>query len=239
MKSSESFDKEKASINIARVKKAGEKFELIVEPSKAASFKNGEVKDVKEVLMYEKVFADAKKGLQSSESSLMRSFNSTDIIQVAEAILKEGEIQLTSEYRDSQRAAKKSQIVQLIHRNAIDPRTNLPHPITRIENAMAEAKANIDESMSAERQVEDVIKKLQPIMPIRFETRRLQVVVPAKQASRSYGMIKSFGNLVKDSWHSDGTLFAVIEIPAGLQQELEEKLNKLTHGNVDIKAVGG
>ena len=239
MKGTESFDKEKAHYNLARLKKGGEIFELIVEPDKAIAFKKGSLSDVKDALMYEKIFADAKKGLQSAEASLNSVFETTDALKVAEIILKTGEIQLTTQYRDSLRVAKQKQIVQLIHRGAIDPRTNLPHPENRIENAIAEARVKIDEHKSAEDQLGDVLKKLQPIMPIRFETRKIQIIIPSQYASRSYPIVKKFGRIVKDSWHSDGTLFAVVQIPAGLTQELTEQLSKLAHGAADTKIVEG
>lgn len=239
MKGAELFGKEKAGFNVARIRKAGEKFEVAVNPDNAVAFRDGSLSDVREALTCEKVFADAKKGLESPESSLERAFGSADVLSAAGKIIKEGEIQLTAEYRDSVRSAKRSQIVQLIHQNAIDPRTGAPHPASRIENAMAEAGIKIDESKSAEDQTDSIVKKLQPVIPIRFETRMLQIVVPATHASRSYGLIKTYGRVVKNSWHSDGTLFAVVQIPAGRQQDLSEKLNRIAHGNIDIKTVEG
>ena len=129
--------------------------------------------------------------------------------------------------------------MQLIHRNAIDPRTNLPHPEQRISNALEEAKVRVDENRKAEDQLEDVLKKLQPILPIRFETRQLQLLVPSKFTSKAHQIMKGFGRVSKESWHSDGTLVAVVELPAGLQQELTDQLNKLTHGDIDIKVLEG
>ena len=35
--------------------------------------------------------------------------------------------------------------------------------------------------------------------------------------------------------NSDGTINAVIEIPAGLQNDLFDKLNELTHGEIETK----
>ncbi len=235
MKGMENFDKEKAHFNLARLKKAGDEFEVIIDPDKAIAFRNKTISDVRDALKYEKIFADAKKGMTASEQSMSRAFNTADAIKVAEIILREGEIQLTAAYRDELREAKRRQIVQLIHRNAIDPRTKLPHPEQRIINALEEAKVRIDEHKKAEDQLDEVLKKLQPILPIRFETRKIQVLVPTKFASKANQIIRSFGKVSKETWHSDGTLFAIVELPAGLQQEMTDSINKLTHGDVDIK----
>ena len=59
----------------------------------------------------------------------------------------------------------------MIHANGIDPKTNLPHPLQRIENALEEANVKIDEHKSEEKQVEEIVRKLQPILPIKFANR--------------------------------------------------------------------
>ena len=128
MKGVEIFDREKAHYSLGRLKRDDERFEILVDAEKAASYKDGASKDVREVLMYEKIFSDAKTGALSGETSLKRSFGTADALKVAEAILREGEVQLTVEYRNSLREAKRRQLIEIIHRNAVDPGTGLPHP---------------------------------------------------------------------------------------------------------------
>ena len=40
---------------------------------------------------------------------------------------------------------------------------------------------------------------------------------------------------LKEEWQKDGSWVSIVSLPAGLQMELIEKLNKLTHGRVQIK----
>ena len=40
----------------------------------------------------------------------------------------------------------------------------------------------------------------------------------------------------KEEWKSDAWL-AVIEIPAGMQADIYDKLNKMTSGNVEVKVI--
>ncbi|MBI2137071.1 ribosome assembly factor SBDS [Candidatus Woesearchaeota archaeon] len=239
MKGNELLGKERAHFNLARLDAGGARFEVIIDPDKAVGFKGGSVGDVREVLMYEKVFADARKGQLASEHDMQRAFGTSDALKVAEAVLSRGEIQVTSAYRDSVRDARVRQVIQLIHRNSVDPRSGFSHPVKRIENAFEEAKVRIDERKSAEAQLDDVVKKLRVVLPLRFETRQVQVVVPSRFASKAEGIAKGYGRLVKESWQSDGTLFAVLELPAGLQEEFSGQLNALTHGDVDIKVLEG
>jgi len=43
--------------------------------------------------------------------------------------------------------------------------------------------------------------------------------------------------LLKEEWKSDGSYLCLIEIPAGIQQDVYDRLNSLTHGQVEVKIV--
>jgi ribosome maturation protein SDO1 len=233
-----SMDQERVNFNLARIKKGGKKFEIVVDPDKAIAHKKGEKTDIREVLRGEKIFSDAKKGVFSLDSDLKAVFNTNDALKVAEAILKDGEIQLTTEYRDKLREDKRKKILYLIHRNAADPKTNLPHPMTRIEAAFEQSKCKIDEMKSAEEQVSLVVKALRAIIPIKIEQVTLRVDVPPQNAHQAYGLVKRYGAIKQENWATDGSLIVKVELAAGLQEELMESLNHMTHGGVDIKILG-
>ena len=67
-------DHEKVQFNLARLKKEGEIFEIVVEPSLAIQFKERNDGDISEILKSEKIFSDAKKGLLASEHKLKEIF---------------------------------------------------------------------------------------------------------------------------------------------------------------------
>ena len=54
---------------------------------------------------------------------------------------------------------KYKKIVNLIHVNAIDPKTGLPHPENRIISAMDEAKVKIDDLKKPEDQINDMANR--------------------------------------------------------------------------------
>lgn len=232
-----SCDQERVSFNLARLRKQGLKFEVAVDPDLAIKYKKGEISDIRDVLKQEKIFADVKKGLLASEHDMQNLFQTIDSIQVAEKILKDGEIQLTAEYRAKIREEKKNRIIHLIHRNAIDPKTRLPHPLTRFENAFEQLKIHLDDFKSAEEQVDDVLKKLQTIMPIKIETLIVKVDIPPQFAHQSYGIMKKYGKIKEDTWGTDGGLITTMELPAGLQEELLDQLNNLTHGGATMEVI--
>ncbi len=231
------YKSERPSFNVARLKLGGEKFEVVVHPDAAMDFRAGRISDLKDVLFSDKIFADAHKGLLSSEHIMQSVFKTDNRDEIISSIIRKGEIQLTSEYRDNLRAQKRKWLVQLIHKNGIDPRTGLPHPPQRIENAMDEAKVHIDDSRRAEDQVQDVLKLIRTVLPIKFELRELQVKVPPQYAAKSYALLKNYCSILRDEWQNDGSLVSTVEVAAGMQQEFFDALNRLTHGSCETKVV--
>jgi ribosome maturation protein SDO1 len=132
---------------------------------------------------------------------------------------------------------KRKQIIQTIVRNAINPKTKTPHPPQRIELAMNEAKIGIDPFKSVDAQVQDILKKLQPIIPIRFEKMVIAVRLTGEDYGKCYGDIKNFGTITKDEWQKDGTWIGLVELPAGLKAEFIDKISSKTKGEADIKLI--
>ncbi|HII72532.1 TPA: ribosome assembly factor SBDS, partial [Candidatus Woesearchaeota archaeon] len=201
-----SMDQERVSFNLARLKKGGQVFEIVINPDEAIAYKMKGVGDLNDVLRGKEIFSDAKKGVLAPETSMKSLFGGSDPFKVAEIIIKEGEIQLTTEYREKLREQKKNRILALIQRNAIDPKTKLPHPLTRIENAFEQAKCRIDEFRTAEEQVDNVIKSLRTILPLKIEQLVLKIDLPPQFAHQAYGIVKRLGEIKSESWGSDGGL---------------------------------
>ena len=132
---------------------------------------------------------------------------------------------------------KRKKILNIIHTNAVDPKTHLPHPMTRLESAFEEAKIRIAEDEPAEKQIQPIIKKLSPILPIKFEVKEILVKIGSLYAAKSYSAIKSFGKMMKDEWQNDGSWICQVEIPGGLEEDFYDKLNSLTHGSVETKVI--
>ncbi|MBR9691824.1 ribosome assembly factor SBDS [Candidatus Woesearchaeota archaeon] len=222
---------------IARYKFQGTNFEVLVDCNKAMAFKSGSNIPIDDVLAAKEVFADSKKGMEASPTALKQAFGTDDPVEAAKVIIRKGEIQLTAEYRNQLRDQKRKQVINIIHRNGVNPKTHTPHPAARIEAAMEEAKVSLDEYKPAEQQVQDVLKKLQPIIPIKFETKQIEVKVPGKYTGKTYPILKSFGKMIKEEWLNDGSHVAVIEIPGGLEEEFHNKLNSITHGDNETKII--
>jgi ribosome maturation protein SDO1 len=221
--------------HLARIKKGGETFEIVIDPDKAMDFKkNGG--NVEDALIFPKVFSDAKKGLEASQDRMQALFNTSDALAVATLILQDGEIQVSAEYRQKMRDQKYNQIVTWIQRHSMDPRAKLPIPRTRIEAAIDEAKVRIDENKTAEQQVESIVDKLKVVMPIIVATKQLKVVIPGDHAAKSYQLLHSY-KVLKETWDGSGNWCGTIEIPAGIELEFYDKINALTQGNNTIDVI--
>ena len=218
---------------IARLVKAGKRFEVLVDSDMAYAFKEGKSVSVQGMLAVNQVYSDAGKGTKASDDD-MKAFGN-DVFAAAEEIIKKGDVQLTAEFRKKKAEEKRLQIASVISKNAINPQTKMPHPQDRIENAMEKARVSIDPFLSVDQQVPLVLAALRPILPISMEQAEIEVKIPAKYASRAVGVLKSLGEVTGQAWGADGSLVAKIKVPAGLKQGIYSKLNSLTEGNAVIK----
>jgi ribosome maturation protein SDO1 len=221
----------------ARLSRGQDKFEILVKPEKALDFKLGKQVTVTQLLVIEEIYSDSNKGTRASAEKLQKTFGTTDPVRVAEEIMKNGDLQLTTEQRRQLVDDKRKQIVSIITRNAIDPRTGAPHPPVRIEQAMGQIRLSIDPFKSAEEQSKQVIEELRPILPLKMEQMRIAVKVFAEHAARAYNAFKSFGTLSREQWQPDGSLVAVLEMPAGLYGSFLDRVGKLTQGTIETKVL--
>jgi ribosome maturation protein SDO1 len=220
---------------IARLTKDNEHFEILVKPDKALDYRMGKNARITEVLATEIIFADANKGTKVSAEQMQKVFETTDPLKIADEILKKGTLQLTTEQRRKMVEDTRKQIIDFISRQAVDPKTNLPHPPLRIENAMEQIRYQIDAHKPVEEQARDIVKLLRPILPLKIEQISVAVHIPTAYSARAYGAIKNIGEIKQDEWRSDGSWQGVIEMPAGAYASFLNKLGDITKGSGEAK----
>jgi ribosome maturation protein SDO1 len=222
---------------IARFTKDNEHFEVLVKPQKALDYRNGKISGITEVLAAETIFADANKGTRVKDEDLKKAFGTIDTLKIADAILKKGTLQLTTDQRRKMVEDKRRQIIDFISREAVDPKTNLPHPPTRIENAMEQIRYPIDPYKPVEEQARDIVKLLRPILPLKVEQVSVSVSIPAEYSARAYGAMKAAGTIKHEEWRSNGSWQGTIEMPAGSYASFLNKLGDVTKGNGEASIV--
>jgi len=220
---------------VARLESFGERFEILVDPDKAALVRQGQPVEIEDVVAALNVFGNASKATRASDEALMKVFHTTDFGAVARKIIEKGEIHLTADQRKRMVDEKRRQVITFIARNSVNPQTGHPHPPNRIEMAMEEARVNIDPFKHLDEQVKETVKALRPLLPIRFEELRLAIKIPPDFAAKAYGDIAAGSTMEKDEWLKDGSWVCVVRIPAGIQGEFYDLINKLSKGEGQVK----
>ena len=218
---------------LARIKQAGKHFEIIVDLDQAVKFKKGYIPSIE--AESDKIFTDSKKGHLASSSDLKQAFGTEDINEIAKKIVKNGEVLLTQDYRDEEKEKKFKQIVDFLVRNAVDPKTGNPHTGERIRNALEQAHINI-KNVPIENQINDIVAGISKIIPIKIETKKIKIIVPAMHTGRVYGLVNDYKE--SENWLNDGSLEVIVNVPAGIIMDFYDKLNSVTHGSAlteDIK----
>jgi ribosome maturation protein SDO1 len=210
----------------ARIKTKGKHFEIIVDMDEALKFRKGE-SDWLEV-GGDRIFTDIKKGDAASEKDLKEAFGTTDVLEIGKKIVKDGEVLTTQEHRDEEKEKKFRQVVDFIAMNAINPQTGNPHTPDRIERALEEAHVNI-KNTSVENQIKDIIIQISGILPIKIETKKVKITVPAIHTGKVYNIISQYKE--EENWMNDGSLEVIVSVPAGMIMDFYDKLNSATHGS--------
>ena len=222
---------------IARLESGGHRFEILIDPNEAQSYKEGDEIDWEDSIAVDGIWADSAKGERSPETILDEFFGSSDLIEIYKKILTEGTIQLTSEQKKEMIDNKKKQILSHIVANAMNPQTGGAHPPQRIENAIVEARYNFDPIRSVDKQVEEIVKKIRPLIPISFEKVKAAVKIPAIHVGKCYGQISGLGTIENEEYQSDGSWIGIVKMSAAAYNDLENLLGSATKGSAELKII--
>ncbi|MFL2498922.1 MAG: ribosome assembly factor SBDS [Candidatus Thalassarchaeum sp.] len=213
----------------ARLERGGSRYEILVDPNLVQAWKDDpESVLLSDLLATEEIWSDAKAGDRPTSEALEGAFGSTDLIICVERILSQGSIQLTTAQRKQMVVEKMKQIVTEISLTATDPKTRLPHPQTRIENALSEVRFRADPFLSVERQVQDAIDLLKPVIPLQFISVKLAFKIPGKD----YGGVQQLlrDSLQREQWLDDGSWACVVEVPGGMRNEIISRVANRSSG---------
>ncbi len=222
-------------VTVVRYTFEGEKFEILVKPDPALEFKLGKRKDISSILVSDEIYSDSNKGTRASTEKLQKAFKTNDSMAIAERIHQKGDLNLTTDQRRKMITAKRKQIVEYIAKTYVDPKSHLPHPPLRIEQAMVDGKVSVDPYKNVDEQVKDIVEKLRSIIPLKSENLSLEINVPAQYAAQSYSVLKSTGTLKKEEWQANGSLKAILEIPAAARPNVIDRLGSITKGTASVE----
>jgi ribosome maturation protein SDO1 len=212
---------------VAKLKVGKLDFETMVDLDSAMKLKKGIAVNITEVIRDNFVYTDLKKGMRAGKAELELSFGTTELATIVDRIVKKGTIEVTQEFRDEALENRKKQLVDFLSRNAINAQSGRPYTPEMIESALKQSGVKI-ENVPVEKQLGKILEGLKRVIPIKIETKKLRIRIPAEFTGRIYGLLQE--NKEKEEWLSDGSLEVILNIPVGLQSDFYDKLNSITHG---------
>ena len=153
-------------------------------------------------------------------------FGSIDIQEIIKVIFDKGSIQLTTAQRKARVEVMRQKIIHAIHSDAIDPRTKSPHPRTRIELALEESRYSVDPFKPVDKQIEEAVNKLRPLIPLSFELIQLAFKIPSSGYGKASQILRKYQR--KEEWLSDGSWVCIAELPAGRKGDLISSVMKFS-----------
>jgi ribosome maturation protein SDO1 len=219
---------------IVRLSAGNEKFEILVKPDPALEYKLGKKMDISNIMISDEIYSDASKGTKSSTEKLMKAFKTTDQFEIAKQIMAKGELNLNTDQRRKMIEEKKRQIVEYINKNFVDPKTHMPHPISRISTVLDDARVAIDPFKRLDDQIKNIIEPLRKLLPLKSEILELTVTVPAQFSGQSFSVFKSIGDIKSEQWLSDGSLQVVLNLNAGMKSSFLDRIGTATKGSAQV-----
>lgn len=219
---------------IVRLSAGNEKFEILVKPDPALEYKLGKKMDISNIMISDEIYSDASKGTKSSTEKLMKAFKTTDQFEIAKQIMAKGDLNLNTDQRRKMIEEKKRQIVEYINKNFVDPKTHMPHPISRISTVLDDARVAIDPFKRLDDQIKNIIEPLRKLLPLKSEILDLTVTVPAQFSGQSFSVFKSIGDIKSEQWLSDGSLQVVLNLNAGMKSSFLDRIGTATKGSAQV-----
>ena len=210
----------------ARIRRGKNNFEILVDLEEALKVRKGEG-DIGSAVLTESVFHNLKSGEHAGQDVLEIEFGTGDFNEICLKIIKSGEVVLPSEYINDKVDQRYKQVVDFLVKNAVSPEGR-PYTPDRMMSALKEARIQV-KNKPIESQIGEIIEHLQRILPLKIETKRIRITIPAQHTGKGYGIVSEFKK--EEEWLSNGNLIIVVEMPAGMVMDFYDKLNGATHGS--------
>ena len=106
-------------VTIVKYSYGNEKFEILVKPDPAFDYRLGKISEISKILVSDEIYTDSGKGKRASNELLLKIFKTDDSVQIAEIMMKKGELNLTIEQRKKMTSDKRKQIVTFISKHML------------------------------------------------------------------------------------------------------------------------
>lgn len=124
------------NVATVRLKRRGKRFELACYKNKVISWREGNEKDLDEVLQTSSIFTNVSKGILAKNKDLADAFKTHNTDEIVLEILRKGELQVSERERQYQTENLFNEIAVIVSEKCVDPNTKRPFSIGIIERAM-------------------------------------------------------------------------------------------------------
>lgn len=142
---------------IVRLKKGKRVFEVLTNEGSADEYRLDKL-TLDQTVITPMVFKSCTKGDRYNSQDLRDAFSTDVVTEVIRIILLGGEIQHSSSERKAVIDAKRKEVLQYVHRNFIDPKSGLPHPVSRLDLAMSAKHFKVDPHLATEKLATNFIR---------------------------------------------------------------------------------
>lgn len=120
-----------------RLKKGKKRFEIACYKNKVLDWRNGNEKNIDEVVQIQNVFINVSKGETAKKDDLAKAFGK-DVKQqdIILEILNKGELQVGEKERQAELERIKNEVVSIVASKLVNPNDKKPHPAARIASAL-------------------------------------------------------------------------------------------------------
>jgi len=152
-------------------------------------------------------------------------------------IVQKGELQVTAAERKEKLEKKRAEIVNYIHKYYTDPKMKTPHPVVRIENALEQLRIRVDPDIPVERQVQEIVKKLPEVLPIKRSEMQGLLSVSHSHVGIVAGILQQWAKVIRENYTAEGCEMELSIIPGDYDMLMSE-LNRCTKGDFQFHLQG-
>jgi len=221
---------------LVRYKSGKFNFEVLTKVGSVLKYREGKL-GWDNVPFADEVFKNFSKAERAKSEELRAAFGTDNIGECMKKIVKEGELQLTTAERKEKVDKKRAEVINYIHKYYTDPKTKLPHPVLRIENALDQLKVKFDPDIPAEKQAMDIVKKLPEILPIKKSQMEGTLKVPHGMVGSVTGIVQKWAQIKKEEYESDGCAYSLVIVPGNYDQFISD-LQRVTKGDFQFDIDG-
>jgi ribosome maturation protein SDO1 len=211
-----------------------QKLEIICNQGSIEAYREGK-SCLDDTLITQEIYKDAKKADRASEADIVEVFQHKDMSKALDEIIKKGDYQISTAERKKKVEEKRKQIVYYFHKNYMDPKSRLPHPITRIEAALSDIKAlRIHPHEPTENQAKQIMKQLRDIIPMKSNAMEGTITVPHAFLGQLQGVVRSSCTVLKEDYTDFGCKMRVAFVASDLEKLLAD-INRVGKGEVSLE----